>query len=53
LLAGVIGPDVNMLMAGGKFRAIAEYRQCDVRATMKLYRIWKERLAGAKRKSLD
>jgi hypothetical protein len=45
---GVTGMDVNMLMAGGKFRDIAEYCLRDVRATVELYRIWKERLAGIK-----
>ena len=45
---GVTGMDVNTLMAEGKFREIAEYCLRDVRATMELYRIWKERLAGIK-----
>jgi DNA polymerase elongation subunit (family B) len=45
---GVTGMDVNTLMAGGKFRDIAEYCLRDVRATVELYRIWKERLAGIK-----
>jgi DNA polymerase elongation subunit (family B) len=45
---GVTGMDVNTLMAGGKFREIAEYCLRDVRATVELYRIWKERLAGIK-----
>ncbi|MGD0351810.1 MAG: 3'-5' exonuclease [Verrucomicrobiota bacterium] len=45
---GVTGMDVNTLMAGGKYREIAEYCLRDVRATVELYRIWKERLAGIK-----
>jgi 3'-5' exonuclease len=45
---GVTGRDVNTLMAEGKFREIAEYCLRDVRATVELYRIWKERLAGIK-----
>jgi len=45
---GVTGMDVNTLMADGKFRKIAEYCLRDVRATVELYRIWKERLAGLK-----
>ncbi len=45
---GVTGMDVNTLMAEGKFREIAEYCLRDVRATVELYRIWKERLAGIK-----
>jgi DNA polymerase elongation subunit (family B) len=45
---GVTGMDVSTLMAEGKFRDIAEYCLRDVRATMQLYRLWKERLAGIK-----
>lgn len=45
---GVTGMDVGKLMAEGKFRAIAEYCLRDVRATVELYRIWRERLAGIK-----
>lgn len=45
---GVTGMDVTTLMAAGKFREIAEYCLRDVRATVELYRIWKERLAGIK-----
>jgi DNA polymerase elongation subunit (family B) len=45
---GVTGMDVNTLMAEGKHRDIAEYCLRDVRATVELYRIWKERLAGIK-----
>ena len=43
---GVTGMDVKDLMAAGKFRDIAEYCLRDVRATVELYKIWKERLAG-------
>ncbi|MEI6074571.1 MAG: ribonuclease H-like domain-containing protein [Verrucomicrobiota bacterium] len=46
--AGVTGNDVSSLMAEGKFREIAEYCLRDVRATVHLYKIWKERLAGIK-----
>ena len=45
---GVTGTDVSTLMAEGKFREIAEYCLRDVRATVELYKIWKERLAGIK-----
>jgi len=45
---GVTGMDVNTLMAEKKFREIAEYCLRDVRATVELYKIWKERLAGIK-----
>jgi 3'-5' exonuclease len=44
----VSGMDVSNLMAEGKFREIAEYCLRDVRATVELYKIWKERLAGIK-----
>jgi len=40
--------DVGALLAAGKFRDIAEYCLRDVRATVELYKIWKERLAGIK-----
>ena len=43
---GVSGRDVNALMAEGRFREIAEYCLRDVEATLHLYQIWKERLAG-------
>ena len=46
--AGVTGMDVSDVMAAGKFREIAEYCLRDVRATVELYKIWKERLAGIK-----
>jgi len=45
---GVTGMDVTTLMTEGKFRDIAEYCLRDVRATVELYRVWKERLAGIK-----
>lgn len=45
---GVTGMDVTTLMAAGQFREIAEYCLRDVRATVELYRVWKERLAGIK-----
>ena len=40
--------DVTTMMADGKFREIAEYCLRDVRATVELYRVWKDRLAGIK-----
>lgn len=43
---GVTGMDVNRLLAAGEFRQIAEYCLRDVHATVLLYRVWKERLAG-------
>jgi len=45
---GVTGMDVNSLLAEGRYRDIAEYCLRDVKATVLLYRIWKERLAGIK-----
>ena len=45
---GVTGADVNTLMAEGRYRDIAEYCLRDVKATVLLYHIWKERLAGVK-----
>ena len=45
---GVTGLDVNRLLAEGRHREIAEYCLRDVEATLKLYTIWKERLAGVK-----
>jgi hypothetical protein len=45
---GVTGMDVKDLMAEGKYREIAEYCLRDVRATVDLYKIWKERLSGIK-----
>lgn len=43
---GVSGMDVNRLLASGQHREIAEYCLRDVHATVSLYHIWKERLAG-------
>src|ERR1041385_3478597 len=45
---GVTGMDVSSLLAEKRFRDIAEYCLRDVKATVLLYQIWKERLAGIK-----
>lgn len=45
---GVTGMDVSNLLAEKRFRDIAEYCLRDVRATVSLHQIWKERLAGIK-----
>ncbi len=45
---GVTGMDVSTMMQAGQHREIAEYCLRDVRATVSLYKIWKERLAGIK-----
>ena len=45
---GVTGADVNDLLAAGEYRLIAEYCLRDVEATVQLYQIWKDRLAGIK-----
>jgi len=45
---GVSGRDMNSMIAEGRFREIAEYCLRDVKATVLLYNIWKERLAGIK-----
>lgn len=45
---GVTGMDVGRLMQEGRYREIAEYCLRDVQATVTLYQIWKERLAGIK-----
>jgi DNA polymerase elongation subunit (family B) len=45
---GVTGQDVNELIAAGRRREVAEYCLRDVQATVLLYHIWKERLAGIK-----
>ncbi len=45
---GVTGMDINDLIAAGRYREIAEYCLRDVQATVLLYQIWKERLAGIK-----
>jgi hypothetical protein len=39
---------VGDLLAEGRHREIAEYCLRDVRATVELYRIWRDRLAGIK-----
>lgn len=45
---GVTGRDINTLMEAGAHREIAEYCLRDVRATVTLYQIWRDRLAGIK-----
>jgi DNA polymerase elongation subunit (family B) len=45
---GVTGLDVNRLLQEGRQREIAEYCLRDVRATVELYSLWRERLAGIK-----
>jgi len=45
---GVTGLDVGDLLAEGRHREIAEYCLRDVRATVELCRIWRDRLAGIK-----
>ncbi len=45
---GVTGMDVNTLIAEGRYRDIAEYCLRDVKATVLLYQIWRDRLAGIK-----
>jgi hypothetical protein len=40
--------DVGHLLSKGLHRDIAEYCLRDVEATVKLYRVWRERLAGIK-----
>jgi len=45
---GVTGLDVNDLIAAGRRREVAEYCLRDVQATVLLYHIWRERLAGIK-----
>jgi DNA polymerase elongation subunit (family B) len=45
---GVTGNDVSSMLAAGRHRDIAEYCLRDVKATLLLYQIWKERLAGVK-----
>ena len=45
---GVTGMDVSSLLAAGQYRQIAEYCLRDVKATVLLYHIWKERLQGIK-----
>jgi len=45
---GVTGRDINSMLAEGRCREIAEYCLRDVKATVLLYQVWKERLAGVK-----
>ncbi len=45
---GVSGLDMNDMLAAGQYREIAEYCLRDVTATVHLFRLWKERLAGVK-----
>lgn len=45
---GVTGMDVNHLVAEGRYREIADYCLRDVQATLRLYQIWRDRLAGIK-----
>lgn len=45
---GVTGADVNSLLEEGRYREIAEYCLRDVQATVELYRVWRDRLAGIK-----
>jgi 3'-5' exonuclease len=45
---GITGMDVGHLMEKGCYRDIAEYCLRDVKATVQLYHIWRERLAGIK-----
>jgi DNA polymerase elongation subunit (family B) len=45
---GVTGRDMNSMIAEGRQREIAEYCLRDVKATVLLYQIWRDRLAGVK-----
>ncbi len=45
---GVSGYQVPEMLAQGRQREIAEYCLRDVRATVELHRVWRERLAGIK-----
>jgi DNA polymerase elongation subunit (family B) len=45
---GISGMDINELVAAGCYREIAEYCLRDVQATVLLYQIWRDRLAGIK-----
>ncbi len=45
---GVTGMDVTRMLAEERYREIAEYCLRDVNATVELYRVWKDRLAGVK-----
>lgn len=43
---GVTGRDMNSMIAEGRQREIAEYCLRDVKATVLLYQIWRDRLSG-------
>jgi DNA polymerase elongation subunit (family B) len=43
---GVTGRDMNSMIAEGRHREIAEYCLRDVKATVLLYNIWRDRLSG-------
>lgn len=45
---GVSGLDMNAMMAAGQYREIAEYCLRDVKATVSLYQVWRDRLQGVK-----
>jgi predicted PolB exonuclease-like 3'-5' exonuclease len=45
---GITGSNINELLAAGRYRDIAEYCLRDVKATLLLYQIWRERLSGIK-----
>jgi hypothetical protein len=45
---GVSGMDVPDLLREGRHREIADYCLRDVEATVRLYEIWRDRLAGIK-----
>ena len=45
---GITGMDINQLLAQRRYREIAEYCLRDVQATVLLYHVWRERLAGIK-----
>ena len=45
---GVTGNDVTSMMEAGRHKEIADYCLRDVRATVQLHKLWKERLAGVK-----
>ncbi len=40
--------DENNLLAEGRYRDNAEYSLSDVKATVLLYQLWKDRLGGIK-----
>jgi 3'-5' exonuclease len=43
---GITGMDINQLVAQKRFREIADYCLRDVRATVALYKIWRDRLSS-------